>query len=178
MLNQLTYKKRNILLAAGSLLFAGVIYLFAIKNTIELANQCSDMEAQLTMISDAPQRLLAVQAENLRLDQLLGNKNPLDQNMQNRLLEGIVNYCQTNNIELREFPEPLLYSKDGNIIETSIVSVESDFVKILGLVYELEKKMDSGKVTSVNYRTTKNKKTKRIELLADIYVQNIKKQEL
>jgi len=125
-----------------------------------------------------PSALLAVQAENLRLDQLLGNKNPLDQNMQNRLLEGIVNYCQTNNIELREFPEPLLYSKDGNIIETSIVSVESDFVKILGLVYELEKKMDSGKVTSVNYRTTKNKKTKRIELLADIYVQNIKKQEL
>ena len=176
MLKKLTYKKKNILLAITAVAFTFIMYLAAISHTVAIAAQCAEHEKELVKISGAPEKLMVIKVEMAKIDKVLGNKNPLGENLQNRLLEEIVTYCQKKKIELREFPEPLIYTKDGNVIETSIVTVEADFIKILGLVYALEQSIDAGKVISVDYKAVKNKKTRKMELLADIFIQNIKKE--
>ena len=93
-----------------------------------------------------------------------------------QLLLGIISdYCNENDLVLKDFPLPIIFNDKDYIIETNIFEIQGGFIKLLKLVYELEQKTIVGKVMSVNYEIKKNYKTKSYALTATIYLQNLKK---
>jgi len=171
----LTYKQKNRILAIASVCFLAVIYLSAIKKTVVLYDECSDLEKQLELVTEAPRRIVSLEKQLSNIESKLGSRINLGIDNQQQLLELLTNYCEEHNVRLQEFPKPVVTGKDEYAIETNIFIVEGDFIKLLKLIYTLEQEYKIGKIASVHFDSKKNYKTKRVELMATIYLQNIKK---
>ena len=108
------------------------------------------------------------------IDRRVGGKSIDQINMEELIIEHISSFSKQNNIVLKEYPGIHYYSQQDYITETCKLTVEGSFIKLLKLAYSIEQNFSYGKVSSLNFYTEKNYKTKKIELLLEIYVQNIK----
>ena len=175
MIKNLTYKKRNQLLLIASAVFLLVCYWLAFKSTFVLHNEVNELEQQILLAKDVPQKLSVMQNKLGELDVLPGLKQNTDTSIQQELLGIVTGYCQKSGILLREFPKTMSSDEGDYRVETNVFVVEGGFVKLLELVYLLEQKSRVGKVASVLYSSKKDIRTKTLSLTATIYLQNIKK---
>jgi len=173
-LTDLTYKKKNGLLLAGSICFFIIVYFMAIKKTVILYNECSKLTNQEQLGANAPQKIALLEKQLISIENIIGNQvNPEIDNQQ-LLLEFLTNYCEKQNITLKEFPKPIVAGDKDFIVETNIFVVEGNFIKLLNLIYSLEQKQKIGNIASIHFKTKKNYKTKRMALTVTVYLQNIK----
>ncbi|MDQ3191763.1 MAG: hypothetical protein M3Q58_09225 [Bacteroidota bacterium] len=175
MLKQLTYKKRNLLLISGMVLFSIVIYISPIKKTIDLHTQCNELEEKLLLANNSSSQLSLLQKQLHEVEDIFGDKGETYNNYQQNLLEIISNYCSLNNVILREFPTPIILNEQEFSVETNVVVVDGSFSNILNLIYLLEQKKKTGKISSLQFNSKKNFKTKQLGLSASLYIQNVKK---
>jgi len=177
MLNHISYKQKNKLLAVLAIFMAILIYWFGIKKTINAYTQYRKNNEQMVLVSNAPTSVLQLKQELMEINSKLGNQNINGQNNTNKLIELVTNYCKDNNVVLMEFPQAETKQKDDLLIETNKFTVGGKFISLLQLVYILEQKNHLGKIASVYYKTVKNYKTKELTLTSKVYLQNIKKKE-
>ncbi len=175
MIKIISYKKKNILLLAGTFLFSVLIYYFSIERTIELVKLCSNLEQQLLVAENAPKRLAELKMQLGQITVRLGNEGKFGGDVQQALLEQITHYCNENNLVLKEFPQPLVSREQDYIVETNIIVVEGGFSKLLKLIYQLEQVKKTGKVAAVYFKSKEDLKSKKLILTASLYLQNIKK---
>ncbi|HIA11325.1 MAG TPA: hypothetical protein EYN69_04525 [Flavobacteriales bacterium] len=175
MLDSLTYKKKNIILTVTAVIFLFLSYELAFEKTMAVNNSCSELEKQLELAVNAPGQIALLQSKLQSIERVIGSQTDSGIDPQQQLLEFVSNYCESEKITLVEFPKPLSHAADDYSIETNIFIVKGNFVKILKLVYELEQSQSVGKIVSVDYKSKKNLRTKRLELKATIFLQNIKK---
>lgn len=175
MLKNLSYKKKNILLLSACLLFGFIIYLYAFERTFGLMDECALLEEQLQQAENAPQKLSELKIELNAIESRLGEGGKFGGDVQQALLEKISRYCNENNIALREFPQPVVSQEQDYIVETNVVVIEGSFIKLLKLVYQLEQVQRTGKVAAVHFMAKEDLRTKRLQLTASLYLQNIKK---
>lgn len=175
MLKNLTYKKKNRLLAAALVLFAWVIYSYAISDTVAAWKACSEMEERTAKAAGAPVQNAVLRKQLEEMDRLIGSGAYAGGDVQQALLGIASAWCQEKGVLLREFPQTIFSEEKDLRIETNVFTVEGDFKKLLGLVYELEQKQKVGKLASVNFQMRKDPKTKTKNLTVTIYVQNVKK---
>ncbi|MDQ3109905.1 MAG: hypothetical protein M3R17_08415 [Bacteroidota bacterium] len=171
MWKKLTPKKKNRLLLLGALVLFWLVYSFAIRNTIELVHQCSDMQAQLDSSAGAPEKLIQLKQELQNLEKNTGN-NDTSGSLHERLLGIVTNYCQENNLLLRDFASPVRYHQQEWLVETHPLTVEGPYIALLKLVQKLEQEK-TGKVVSVDFHSKRDNKTQALSLTVTIYVQNI-----
>lgn len=176
MLDNYTYKQKLIFLFIGGLLFAVIAYYAAIKKSVILYRQNKELYKKIEQIESAPRDIKALETELSKLDALIG-KNDSTGNMNSRqlLLEKTTNYCQENEVILKEFSQPFIVIRDKYLIETNTLILNGRFSKLLNFVYLLEKTNQSEKVSSVRFSTYKDFITKETILTLAIYVQKIKK---
>lgn len=174
MLDRFTYKQRNFGLLGVFILSAWLVYSLALSTTIDLAGSCSQREADLASVQNAPQRIAALKAEQAAIDRVLGEEGRI-LDFQQALLEKVSDYCQDNKLVLREFPKPIAKKENNYLVETNLVVVEGKFSKLLTLVYELEQQDRLGKIAAVEFRTERPRRGQPAKLTASIYVQNVKK---
>ncbi len=163
------------MLLIAAILFAVIIYSFAIKKTVLLYKEYSNLETQLKLAEDAPVRAIALEQKLAEMDHLLGDRQKEDANVQQTLLGVITNYCQNNNAILREFPKTIHAEEKDFLMETNVFVIEGGFSKLLRFVYLLEQKNKIGRIASLQFQTKRDYKTKSLSLTAMIYVQSIKK---
>lgn len=175
MFKNLSYKRKNILLLAGSVMFGLIVYFYAFERTIGLIKECTQLEEQLRQAENAPQKLAELKRKLNSIESDLGGNGNFGGDIQQALLEKISRYCNENNIALREFPQPVVSQEQDYIIETNIVVIEGSFLKLLKLVYQLEQVQRTGKVAAVHFLAKEDLRTKRQMLTASLYLQNIKK---
>ena len=174
-LKELTYKKKNLLLMGGSVLFALIIYFSAIKNTLDLYTRCNELVEQLLQADNASYQMIQLQKELQEIESIYGDNKETSSNHQQVLLETISNYCSGNNVILREFPKSTVFNEQDFSVESNMVVVEGSFNNLLRLIYLLEQKNKTGKIASVQFQTKNDFKTKQLALIASIYIQTIKK---
>lgn len=177
MFENLTYKRKNGLLAVTSILLLLVVYSLGINKTIKAHHEYSESEKKMKIAENAPQMAAQLEKELILMDIKLGNQSTPGQNTSENLLSLITNYCQNNHAVLREFPQTTIANQGDMIIETNQFVVGGSFATILKLVYILEQKHKVGKVASVKYQLKKDFKTKEMLLTATVFIQNIKKKE-
>lgn len=173
-LRNLSWKQKNHLLLVGLLLGCWIVYSFAVENTLEAKTTCEQMQIQIDSAAGAPERIAELKKELLRLDALTGSSETLnsDSAIHEQLLDLVTEYCQTNDLTLREFLIPIQYHQQEWLVETHPFTVEGNFVAIVQLLDHLRKNV-SGKIVSADIHSKKDNKTKTVSLLVTIYVQNI-----
>lgn len=175
MKKQINWKQKNRLLLAGAVLLFWLIYVFAVSNTLELRNECRQLEIQNDSAAGAPQRLIRLRAELDELESMTG-RNDTTSSVHEQLLGIVSAYCQENQLVLRDFSEPVRYRSDEWLIETHPLTVEGEYIPLLKLVHRLEQDRN-GKVVSVNFHSKQDNKTQQLSLMVTIYVQNIIRQK-
>lgn len=178
MFKNLTYRKKIRFLAIGVVILTFIIYNLSIKKTIILKKECKSFEEKLALVEYAPQKIALLEKELSKIEGIIGKSDTTCIDFQQILLEKTSNYCQENNIILKEFPKQIINEQQDYIIETNIVVLEGGFITLLKFLYLLEQKYNIGKVVSAGYNAFKDIKTKKYKLNLTIYVQNIKKKEL
>lgn len=174
MLKNVTYKLKLIYLGIGFIVFLFFSFKLAINRTRELKKQCNSYELKLSQLKNAPQQIAIIKSKLSEIDKSVGGKNIDQINFEELIIEHVSSYCKVNNIVLKEYPGIHTYSQQDYSTETCKITVEGSFNKLLRLAYGIEQNFSYGKVSSLNFYTEKNYKTKNLELLLEIYVQNIK----
>lgn len=177
MFENLTYKKKNILLGITAALLLLVVYLFGISKTIKAYREYAEAKNKMELAVNAPAMAAQLEKELQIIDTKLGNQSTAGQNTSETLLSLITNYCQNNPTVLREFPQTTFANQGDMVIETNQFVVGGSFSTLLKLVYILEQKNKVGKVASVKYQLKKDFKTKEMLLTASVFIQNIKKKD-
>ena len=177
MFKNASYKQKNLLLLAGSLLFLMLAYRLSLSKTVGLFREINMLEEQLNQLDQAPQQLADLNATLSELERYFTSDNGEDGNREHQLLETVSSYCAGNGIVLREFPQPIRTESQDYVIETNILLVEGIYKKLLYLVYELEQKHTFGKIASLQFETKKELKTGQKKLMARVFIQNIKKKK-
>jgi len=174
-LKNLTYKKKNLLLAVGMVLAVFIVYSFGIKKTVDAYTVYSDAKNKMELAANAPKMAFQLEKELIEMDKKIGSHNISEQNTSEALLGLITNYCQNNHAVLREFPKTTVAEEGDMLIETNQFMIGGNFSTLINLVYILEQKNKLGKVASVCYQLKKDFKTKEMQLTATVFLQNIKK---
>ena len=175
MLQHLSYKNKNRLLAVGALLFAVISYVLAFKATFDLRSECAAMREELSIAAMAPQRIAKLEMQLRSIEGVIGGQTEEGIDPQQQLLEFVTNYCERERITLQEFPQAISHEEEDYAVETNIFVVRGNFIKLLKMAYALEQEMRIGKVVAVAYSSRKNPRTKRLELTATVYLQNVRK---
>ncbi len=174
MFKNLTYRLKLIYLGVGFIVFLFLSFKLAINKTFDLKKQCNNYEMQLSQLKNAPQQMAVIKSKLNEIDQRVGVKNIDQINFEELIIEHVSNYCKNNNLVLKDYPGIHKFSQQDYITETCKITVEGSFIKLLRLAYGIENNFSYGKVSSINFYTEKNFRTKNTELLLEIYVQNIK----
>ena len=175
MFENLTYKRKNLLLGVAAVLLVFIVYSLGVSKTIKAYHDYSDAKARMEMAQNAPLMAAQLERELILMDAKMGTTKAFKQNTAETLLNLITNYCQSNHAVLREFPRTTIDMQGDLTIETNQFVLEGNFATILKLIYNLEQKNKIGKVASVKYQLKKDFKTKEMVLTASVFIQNIKK---
>ena len=173
MFDQLTYKKKNILLGVGVLLFSIIAYYFSVAETIELMQQSKTNRVQLEESQMANEKIAQLESKLSLIDNKLGSSNQY-QDFQQILLERVSTFCEKNQLNLSKLPKPFTGENDNYLLQTFQFEVEGPFKLSLQLIYLLEEEWKLGKSISVNFEVKKNYKTNTKKLYTSLYLQSIK----
>lgn len=166
------------LLIAGILLTALLVYSLGIKKTMNAYMAYSDAKKKMELAANAPEKAAQLENKLSEMNAKMGDQGTKEQNTTEALLSLITNYCQNNHAVLREFPQTTMTEAEDMSIETNRFTIGGDFATLVNLAYILEQKNKLGKVASVNYQLKKDFKTKEMMLTASIFLQNIKKKQI
>ena len=175
MIKNLTYKQQLLYALIGGFIFSIVIYNVAISNTISLVVKNSAFREQISKNQDAPEQIKFAKQKIKRIEQLVGTNNDYSEiDIHQILLESVTSYVQKNGLILKDFPQPFVGVENGYITKTVQLTVEGDFIPLLKLIYFLETDYSVGKVVAVDFKTSKERRTRKRKLNTTIYLQNVK----
>ena len=171
MKRKLTYKQRLLYTLIGSFIFSIVVYNLALSDTISLAVENSELEELISKSQDAPEKIQFAKQKIKRIEQLVGTNTVYNEvDIHQVLLEAVTSYVQTNGLILKDFPQPYVAVNNGYITKTVQVTVEGDFVPLLKLIYFLETDYSVGKIVAVDFKTAKERRTRKRKLNTTIYL--------
>ena len=175
MKKKLTYKQRLLYILIGGGVFSFVIYNMALSNTIDIAIKNSEYREQIAKSKNAPEQIKILTQKIKRIEQLVGtNKDYTAVDIHQVLLESVTGYVQKNELILKDFPQPYITSNNGYVTKTAELTVEGRFINLLKLIYFLENNYTVGKVVAVDFKTSKELRTRKRKLNTTIYIQNVK----
>jgi hypothetical protein len=158
--------------------FSFVVYQMAISNTIDLAIANADFRTQISQNKNAPAQIKSVSNKIKRIEQLVGrNKGSESIDIHQALLELVTKSIQKNKLILQDFPQPYESVSNGYVTKTVQLRVEGGFIDLLQLIASLEKNYRVGTVVAVNFKTAKEKRTRKRKLAVTLYIQNVKTEE-
>ncbi len=175
MKNKITYQQRLLYTLIGAVVFSIVVYNMAIAKTIDLAITNADFRTQISNNKNAPAQILIAKKKIKQIEQLVGTNSKVgDIDVHQALLESVTKFIQKNGLVLQDFPQPYESFSNGYVTKTAQLRVEGGFVKLLKLIDFLEKNYHVGTVVAVDFKTTKELRTRKRKLAATIYIQNVK----
>lgn len=174
MKKKITYQQKLLYVLIGSGFFAILLYQMAISDTVNLMSENSSLKEQISKNQDAPEQIKTIKKKLKKIEQLVGNNVYENVDTHQKLLQLVTEHVQKNNLILKDFPQPYLTTDKGYVTKTAQSTIEGGFVDLLKLVYFLENNYKVGKVVAVDFKTTKQLKTRRRQLNAVIYLQNVK----
>ena len=166
--------KPKYLLALGIILLF-FCYKFAIKNTINLKNNISELNAQADAVRNAHIGIEDLINKKTSIENILGVNNVEANESQQSFLTLINEFSKNNGVFVSELPQSENAQQGEYTIETNIIVLQGGFINLLKTVYHLEQHPEIGKIISTRYKSERNIKTNKLILKLTIYIQNFKK---
>ena len=163
------------MLVLFSVLFGIFVYQSVLSKTIDLYKQNRALSVTLKAASDAPAKFQLLRKKLSSLDNVIQSRQ-LDssQSVHDFLISVLSKYCKENNTILKSFPETSTFTQGNFEIQTNSFTVQGSFVNLLQLVYLLEQKHRTGKLSSVNFQSAKDMDSQKVVLTATVYLQTVK----
>lgn len=161
------------MLLGGFVLMSILSWNLAISETVELSSKCSRIEDENLRMGSTLRDIQSYEQKIYTLNAQVGMGDVQLTEVQQQLLSLITDFGKKNAIHLRKFPAPQQMVNSGYAISTIPVKVEGPYVALIRLLHEIEFTDNLGKVVSVDFEAERNRKTKRRELNATIYLQYI-----
>jgi hypothetical protein len=171
--SKLTYQQKNKVLAIGYAVFFLLVYQFAISKSLALYKQNSSLEEKLVTAKESYKNKEALEKRQHNLDTHLSSFFVDSMSHQEYLLETISTYCSQHKILIKEIPAKTEYLEDDFEVETHRIILEGDFIPLLKMVYLLEQKNKTGRLSSVLFSLKFDNKRKKEILSLTLYIQNI-----
>lgn len=178
MLKNISYQRKFYLLIAFSALFAVLSYQWVFAKTIDLYSQNKSLNTRVEEADNAPKKFAVLHNKLTAINHVIDiRKTDTLQNVHDFLLSTLSRYCSENNTILKSFPETSVYRQGDFEIETNGFTVQGGFISLLKLVYLLEQKERTGKISSVVFQAVKDNELQRNILTATVYLQTVKNVE-
>lgn len=152
-----------------------LVYKLAISKTVKVYEDFNYLKRQVILSKDIDTKLDDLSKQLNAVEAIFKGSITSGNNSQEKILETVTNYCKQKPLLLKEFPKSLIRESNGYLVELNYFTVEGDYINLLNLVYTMEQKIKVGKVASVKFNVKENQKTKKDELTAIIYIQNLKR---
>jgi hypothetical protein len=171
-LKNLKEKYKFYLLSAGFGLLILICYKIAISSTVKLAGQYHVLKERAAIASDIPKKTVVL---NKQLNELNSKYFSESENLQSGhevILEKISRISFDNSVLIIGYPERHAYQTASVLVETHTALLRGGFVDLLKILYTLEALEHIGRISSVEYYTETDHKTKTKYLYSKIYIQN------
>jgi hypothetical protein len=176
MFKNVSYKKLTRFSWAGGILLFFLSWQFVFKKTIQLKSEVNSLLLESGKGAINETELKELELELITTENLLGAGS--HSNTRQVLLNFVSGYCSSNNLLLRQIPGVSTQIENGFIIETNSFIVDGGFLGLLKLHYEIETKLKTGHLSSVEYRLNQNKEGGKKVLSGIFMLQNVKKKEI
>ncbi|MGL5890310.1 MAG: hypothetical protein ACRC3B_10515, partial [Bacteroidia bacterium] len=101
-MRKLNWKRKNQLLLAGAVALLWIVYSYAVSNTLNAKSDCEKLQSRIDSAASAPEQLAALELQMQGFKNLTGVSDSSKAEHE-RLLGIVTNYCQQNNLVLRDF---------------------------------------------------------------------------
>jgi len=170
----ISYKHRNYLLIPTFIVMLWVSYNFAISNTIDVFNQNTTLENQLSVGNNGPEKLAKLKQKLANYNEKLENYRFDDQRDKEFILGLASQFCATHRLTLSEFPASIITDEGDNKLETLTITAQGDYVNLLKLLHFLEHDKKVGRISGADFYTKLDHKTRLNKLYLKVFIQNIR----
>ena len=174
MFKNLSYKRKNQYLTISFALFLLIAYQLSIAETIELKAELDRARKANQAAIAAPAQLQKIQEKIHTMESLVGSNTQGD-NIQQKLLEKLSHYCEKHEIDLTEFPHVKTIQYENYSQHINAFVLKGEFIPLVRLINHFEMEFTLGKITSIDFYSEIDRKTKSKHLYAKIFLQNIEK---
>jgi hypothetical protein len=171
MLNRFSHKQKYFLLLAMLTVSAIAVYSLAIRQTISCIGEHKDLLQKMELLKDAPEQIAVIEMQLKEMEKLVAGKEPLD--LEQTLLEQITGFSKKNNLTLIEFPRTNISTYQDYSIYINRIVLEGSFKNLLQFVHNAELERKTGKIASVQFKSSRDIRSKQTHLYAHIYFQNL-----
>jgi hypothetical protein len=176
MFKRFSYKQKMKILPAVFALAILLVYLFAIRETLKVKEECHELTGQIKMAENAPLQLTIIRNKLDELNMVMGKDSIASGT--DPLLEFVSSSNANMRINLVDYQPLHVYQHQNYQVETRVVVFEGTYTKLVKFLYHFENEFKAGKVVSVKFETETNFKTDRKRLLMMLYIQSVKNGEL
>lgn len=169
----MTSKTKNGVLLGAIVLVLFLCYKLAISNTFQLRKEYNRLQAEQTLLENAPEQLALLVKKQVHYDSILNKMNLGNSSMENNLLRVINIEAEKNKLKLIDFNNPHTAEVNGNQLNTFDFVLEGNFTGILRTIYALEQEHTFGEVVHLYFEKKKNYRSNKNYLEARVFVQNI-----
>ena len=162
------FKKQYYIVIIVSFCLFIIVFMIAIKPTLELRNKFKVIEKQYVALQENPNEIASLRSK-LQTYQ----SSQTDGNINQPISDEISKYCASNGLKV-SYPTPTKIHNGNLIIETNVFIITGGFHKITKLAYYIEQEKKIGKIVSLQYEMKKNFETRSQYLQATLYLQTIK----
>ena len=151
-----------------------VIWLFAIRKTIDLNKELSQTQEKLENLSQAPNQVLILQSKLEQIDKFIGNSS---QNIGGDEIFKIISEYSTDKskIQIIDFPVNTVFSNNNYLTNTYTIKVKGKYSELLKMLNAFENNKSIGKIVSIEFIVETNLKTKKKSLMLILFVQTYNK---
>lgn len=158
-----------------SVLFGVFIYQSVFSKTIELYKRNVALNVKLREAANAPAKFEFLHKKLASLDHVIEiSQSDSTQNVHDILLTTLSQYCKGHYTILKSFPETSTFTQGDFEIQTNSFTVQGSYIDLLQLLYTLEQKDRTGKISSVTFQSSKEEASQKLVLSATVYLQTVK----
>lgn len=153
-----------------------VMWLLAVSDTVEAAQECARLRDQYASAGELDGRIADLRLKAANISESLGMVEGDATAFQTALLSAVSGFCAKERLELVDFPASETHIDAGLHMETIALVVEGGFIPTVRLVSHLENEARVGKLISTAYTRMLTRRDRRTVLRTTIHVQNVRKQ--
>jgi hypothetical protein len=172
MLKSLSDKYKFYILLAGFGLLLIICYQVAINGTVKIARQYRILKERAAIANDIPKKTAALNRQLNTLNSKYFSESENTQSGHEIILEKISRISSGNSVLVVGYPARHSFQTASVLVETHSALLRGRFTDLLKVIYALEVLEHTGRISSVEFFTETDRKTKSKQLFSRIYIQN------
>ena len=168
------YKRKVIYAVITMIVLVVLSWSSPVKQSIKIRQQKQYLGEEIKKLELAPERIDQVSYQINELERHIGFGGSSVYEQQDLFVQ-LSDIVAESDVLIREVPEWHMYVNNQLEIKTHSFKLEGRYRNLVKCIWELENKMNGFSLVSVEFYKEQDKKTKKHKLLAELYIQGIRK---